>query len=782
MSDVSDKTVMVVDNGLFCEMAVRLARDFGKVYYFCPWVDAFPRMNKAMIGHGLEGIEVVDDIFGPHFDDISVFAFPDVYFGELQVWLESEGRLVWGARMGEEMELERDSMKELMKDIGLPVGPWSKVKGMDALREYLKANPKQYVKVNKWRGLMETFYAKDYKSVEPKLDEVEYNLGEFKKIIDFIVEKDLTDKVEIGVDGYTVDGKFPSKLLAGIEVKDRGYIGVFKDYSDLPKEMTDFDKAISPTLKNYGYRGFYSTEIRVGKDHVPYMIDMCFDDETEVLSERGWIPFSACTLEDRLATLNASNRAIEYQHPERLIAHDYSGEMVRITNRKRTIDCLVTPEHAVLRTDRDNKTIFKERADSLTDKGFIPRTGKWNPTVPIISFVLPEYHNEWEFIGQYGHHVCTREKHEDAVEIPMTTWAEFLAWYLSEGSTSGAPKGRAGMRYVTQISQTKYPSIVRAILEKLPFKFSYDGKMFRISSAQLATHLHQFGLCAQKSVPDYIKQSSTEVIRVFLDNYCLGDGSSRRNEKTYTTTSKKMADDLQELIFKCGSVANIRRCPNKGTSMACRGKTYLRNHDQFVVQERIASHDFWFETHSRKADYITSCDYSGMVYCATVPNGTLYVRRHGKPFWSGNCARAGSPPSELFSEFYLNLSEIIWDGANGTVTDPKPAGKYGAELLIHSTWADKNWQPVDFPEEVRSNVKLRNAIKIDGRYYVVPQSVGLPEIGAVIGWGSSKKAAMEMALEIADQVSGYYIDVPKQAFEESEEEIEKLDSYGIKLF
>jgi hypothetical protein len=421
MNDLSKKTVMCVDNGLFVSLALRLAQDFGKVYYCCPsWVSAFPKMNELMIGYGFDEIEVVETIRGPQFDEIDLFVFPDVYFGEDQVSLEAEGKLVWGARMGEELELQRDATKDLMKEVGLPVGPWKKVKGMDGLREFLQANKNQHVKVNKWRGVTETFFSKDYQSSEPKLDEVEHSLGKFKYVINFIVEEDLSDKVEIGVDAFTVDGAFPSKLLSGIEVKDVAYVGVFKDYAELPKELTLFDQKLAPTLKDYGYRGFYSTEVRIGKDHVPYMIDFC--------------------------------------------------------------------------------------------------------------------------------------------------------------------------------------------------------------------------------------------------------------------------------------------------------------------------------------------------------------------------ARAGSPPSELYQEFYKNISEIIWDGANGKVTDPIPEAKYAAELLIHSPWADKNWQPVDFPKDVSRFVKLRNATKIKGRHYVIPQAVGLPEIGATVGWGNTLKAAMEMAVEVAKQVDGFYIKVPFEAFDEADEEIAKLDAFGIKMF
>ena len=47
---------------------------------------------------------------------------------------------------------------------------------------------------------------------------------------------------------------------------------------------------------------------------------------------------------------------------------------------------------------------------------------------------------------------------------------------------------------------------------------------------------------------------------------------------------------------------------------------------------------------------VKAVPYSGRVYCATVPNGTLIVRRHGKMLVAGNCyvyARAAAAASGL---------------------------------------------------------------------------------------------------------------------------------------
>jgi hypothetical protein len=415
-------TCCVVDQGLFCELAVKLAESYGKVYYWVPSYSGFKKITKAMIGYGMPGIELIDDIFQVPIDEVDIYIFPDVYFGWLQTHLRSLGKLVWGAGQGEKMELDRGWMKDEMKKLGLPVGPWARVKGMDALRKYLKENKDQYVKVSEFRGVTETFHAPHYQYVEPKLNELEHELGPLGDITEFIVEASLPDKIEMGIDAYTVDGLYPDHILAGLEIKDVGYAGIFKAMAQFPAPLINFNAKIAPMLKSFGYRGPMSTEVRFGKPDktMGYMVDFC--------------------------------------------------------------------------------------------------------------------------------------------------------------------------------------------------------------------------------------------------------------------------------------------------------------------------------------------------------------------------ARQASPPSELYMEFYENLAMIQYMGAAGTMVQPKPIAKYGAQALIHSSWSSTHFQPIDIPAEYKGYVKLKNPCLIDGKYYTIPQNDDLVQCGAVIGFGDTLEDAFEMVREIAKSVKGHYIDIKTDSFEDVEKVIEEADSYGIRIF
>jgi hypothetical protein len=254
-------------------LAERLAKEYKHMYYTCPsWVDAYPKMNKPYIGFGLEGVEVVESPW-EIFSEVDLWIFPDTYYGPLQEFLISQGEIVWGSRNGEELELQRDALKEHMAKLKLPVSPWKSIMGIDDLKKYLEENDNVFVKINKWRGTVETFYSENYQLIKPELDEIEHELGSFGSQIEFVVETPVKDAIEVGYDGWNIDGQYPSSSLFGVEIKDKAYAGMITPYKDLSPLITDFNQAMTKTFESYGYRGFFSTEIRIDKKKTPYMID-----------------------------------------------------------------------------------------------------------------------------------------------------------------------------------------------------------------------------------------------------------------------------------------------------------------------------------------------------------------------------------------------------------------------------------------------------------------------------------------------------------------------------
>src|SRR5258708_15118766 len=118
MSEVSSKTVLCVDHGLFLPLAIKLAESFQRVLYYSPWEKGFPILNDCVIGDGFENVERVDDIW-EHLKDVDLFLFPDLQHSGLQLHLESLGKRVWGSREGDDLELSRSFLKHPQAQLGL---------------------------------------------------------------------------------------------------------------------------------------------------------------------------------------------------------------------------------------------------------------------------------------------------------------------------------------------------------------------------------------------------------------------------------------------------------------------------------------------------------------------------------------------------------------------------------------------------------------------------------------------------------------------------------------
>jgi hypothetical protein len=270
--DFARNTVLVVDQGLYVHVAERLAESFGRVLYYCNgWRSAFPVSERFNIGAGLEGVERVANLW-EHVESADLIVFPDTYFGGEQVFLRRQGKRVWGSGNAELLELHRDELKTVLKGAGLPVGPYKIVTGIDALRDYLKENPGVYVKGNVFRGDVETFRNSNWIVTQPLLDDLASRLGPRQSSTVFVVE-DPIEGVEAGYDGVCIDGQFPSTACFGYEAKDAGYVGKVVDYAELPDALREVNSRLAPALAALGCRSFFSTEIRVGPDRRPYLMD-----------------------------------------------------------------------------------------------------------------------------------------------------------------------------------------------------------------------------------------------------------------------------------------------------------------------------------------------------------------------------------------------------------------------------------------------------------------------------------------------------------------------------
>jgi predicted RNase H-like HicB family nuclease len=279
-TDFSKARALVCDTGLFFPLALRLARPdgFAEVgYHSVTWQKGFPSYHEYDVGKGFDNVKHEPYLWDV-IDDYDILIFPDVLRGDLQQYLRKQGYRVFGSGKGDELELFRAYMKQVMERVDLPVQPYKIIKGLDKLRDYLEKEKEDvFVKISLLRGITETFRGycgKNFWLLEPRLDEMANNLQVRKNEMNFIVEDDIKTKIEYGIDTICIDGKFPKIAANGTEIKDCAYAAVVQDYKNLPDGMQLVNERLAPILAEYEYRNFFSTEIRVADDDTPYLIDL----------------------------------------------------------------------------------------------------------------------------------------------------------------------------------------------------------------------------------------------------------------------------------------------------------------------------------------------------------------------------------------------------------------------------------------------------------------------------------------------------------------------------
>lgn len=350
----------------------------------------------------------------------------------------------------------------------------------------------------------------------------------------------------------------------------------------------------------------------------------CYDAKTEVLTREGWKHFTEVTLRDEFATLNLSTGELEYQYPSKIHEYDFNGMMYGFYGQG--IDLLVTPNHNMVCGLRHRESWSLRRADSL------PAYFKMRKSV-----------DSWA-----GEKIETKEIGN--VRISMDDYLELLGWYISEGSSlkkkrkniyttaDGEEKvGSDYFQYAIEISQIKPAADLDDLIQNRLscLKFKKTAKGYVSYSPTIYEEFGKLGKQPKRFIPHWVLNLPTEQLQILFNSMMRGDGT-KEGQWVYYTSSEMLAGQFQELCLKIGLAADVyvidRRDRDNGSGGITRELEYQVSIKR--VRHQPACKEGWIPTKEK---------YKGKVYCATVPNHTLYVRRNGKACWSGNSWNQPNP-------------------------------------------------------------------------------------------------------------------------------------------
>jgi hypothetical protein len=338
-------------------------------------------------------------------------------------------------------------------------------------------------------------------------------------------------------------------------------------------------------------------------------------EDTEVLTEKGWVCWPDWNHTDLLATVNPITHAMEFQAATEWHASEYRGETYHSTNRR--IDFGVTNYHRmyVRKWDESKRTLSNRysfvNADSLGwYSGLLPSPTGWLGT----EFVEVAVPNGPRFDG------------DDFLAL--------VALIISDGYAGGPEKGRQVVSFCC--FDERYAKVA-ALASRMGFTEQPGRKgVWNRSSMELANwvrekcYTHPSLRSVNKCVPDFVKAASSRQISHFLSWF--GDRSKDGTQPVFYSSSKRLIDDLQELLLRVGKRGTIRTRAAKDVPYSGNSSGVIHSGVTHVLT--VAESD---RLCLDRKKHIETDRYRGLVYCATVPNGLLVTRRNGSVLVSGNC-------------------------------------------------------------------------------------------------------------------------------------------------
>jgi hypothetical protein len=311
----------------------------------------------------------------------------------------------------------------------------------------------------------------------------------------------------------------------------------------------------------------------------------------------------------------------------------YQGEMIHFQSKN--IDSLVSPNHKMWaqKKHRINGVNSWSNFEKVKAQDISPKTTYRFEAV-----------SNWE--GQDVKSVDVLGK-----QVPVELYLKFLGYVVSEGYL--------GQNYidftqkvdsdcindikntVTQFaSMFNLPLYEREVTTKDYKKFGFKKQPSnrwnaRINSKDLMNYfISEIGesksTSAYKKIPVWVKSLNKGLLSTLLETLVLGDGSHLKNKKSlawkYYTISRQLADDVQEIAFKCGFAPSIStKALKSGNVEYCVSWSNAENGKHPVLSPN-----------NKYPSKINKENYNGVVWCFEVPTGLFITRRNGKIAIHGN--------------------------------------------------------------------------------------------------------------------------------------------------
>jgi len=402
-------------------------------------------------------------------------------------------------------------------------------------------------------------------------------------------------------------------------------------------------------MQQYGLKGAHLIPVN--------MYGECFSKDTRLATPDGWKNVADFEIGDDIWTLNPETHKVE---KEKVTAVQKRKSKKFVNFKGSVIDLRVTPEHKIYY--KTNKTFLKRKAE-----WFIPRAGKDHGMIRFATskgMESPAVRVEMNDIGFSNFanykkastsdqiiHGLSRitpknakfsfesfisntslkssievkdgkargYKHSHSKWTPLEydphDFYEFVGWYVSEGSIVDATNQ---ISISQSLKNYHHREQIKALLTRMNIEFSFDDHRFYFSSNLWKEFIIAYiGKGSDsKKIPDFMMDSTPELLEVLFDALMKGDGDSDGGR--YTTKSEVLKDQFMIILMLTGRTVG-KVCLDDGC-----WRIPIRLKRKNSVKYRDIK--------------VEELDEEEEVFCVTAgDNHIVYAERNNKPCWVGQC-------------------------------------------------------------------------------------------------------------------------------------------------
>jgi hypothetical protein len=424
----------------------------------------------------------------------------------------------------------------------------------------------------------------------------------------------------------------------------------------------------------------------------------------DVLTPDGWRDIKALRPGDIVYSVDGEDRLVE-KRVTGTFASYYEGEMVYVDVRGLSMVC--TPNHRVAKIGGSKGGSSPAEIIGEGDNAFSLVPFEDLPGQAYLKRTCSLFEGEEISVFTPTYFQTRKRKLSQPVSISGDEYCRFMGWFLSEGFCCEGKKPKDRMFGVCQNKEPQRLEI-KALLDRLGFTYHESRDQFVISAPCWWNYLKQFGRCRDKFVPREIKNSTQRQMLIFVKSLMDGDGhwSKPLESGTYYTISRQLADDVSELLFKCGFVvytSSRYREGREGLSYA----VYFKPRPKTGGQELLTgNHIYDVASSTTRASNITRKEFSGGIYCIEVEDTHNFVLRQNGSVWvSGNSqvkqrfispAPQGGVPLNDGGDMAVFIPSRVQDNSILMENDPKYMERLKSikDPALRAAWLEGDWDVV----------------------------------------------------------------------------------------